>query len=77
MAKITIYLPDEIERRTRKVARQAHKSVSRWIADQVTQRLDETWPLDFLEALGSFPDFPDQEELRRGYGKDVARGSLD
>jgi hypothetical protein len=77
MAKITIYLPDELERKARKTARQNHLSVSRWIADQVAQKLSNTWPPEFLEALGSCPDFPDLEELRRGYGEDVRREYLD
>ena len=77
MAKITIYLPDEIERKTRRIAKRDHKSVSRWIADQVAQRLNNTWPPEFLAALGSCPDFPSQEELRSGYGEDVLREPFD
>jgi hypothetical protein len=77
MAKITIYLPDDIERKARKAARQRKTSVSRWIAEGVKRNLDSEWPPEFLAALGSCPDFPSQEELRKGYGEDSPRKSLD
>jgi hypothetical protein len=77
MAKITIYLPDELERKARRTAKQNHLSVSRWIAGEVAQKLNHVWPAEFLEALGSCPDFPSHDELRRGYGEDVPREPLD
>ena len=77
MAQITIYLPDEIEAKARKAAKQRRTSVSRWIAEQVEEKLRSTWPEAVLKAFGAFPDFPAVEELRRGYGKDVPRESLD
>jgi hypothetical protein len=52
-------------------------SVSRWIAGQVSRSLNSAWPPEFLEAIGSCPDFPNQEELRRGFGEDAPRESLD
>ena len=69
MAKITIYLPDAIERKARQAAAQNHTTVSRWIADLVGQKVKSTWPPEFLKAAGSCPDFPGLEELRSGYGQ--------
>ncbi len=77
MAKMTIYLPDEIERKARRAARDQHVSVSRWLADEVKRSLDDRWPPEFLAAAGSCPDFPSVEELRSGYGKDAARECVD
>ena len=73
MAKLTIYLPDEIERKARRAARTSRVSVSRWIADEVKRRLHDRWSPAFLAAAGSCPDFPSLEELRRGYGEDAPR----
>jgi predicted transcriptional regulator len=73
MAKITIYLPDEVEARVRKAARKEHTSVRRWIASQVIEKVNAAWPVEVLEAFGAIPDFPDAEELRRGYGEDARR----
>ena len=77
MANVTIYLPDEVEARARKTARGRHISLSRWVAEQITEKLAGCWPPQFLAALGSCPDFPEQEELRRGYGQDAPREKLD
>ena len=77
MSQITIYLPDEVEIKARKAARANGKSVSRWIADQVLHNLSDVWSKGLLDAAGAFPDFPSLEEIRRGYGDDVPRESLE
>ena len=74
---MTIYLPDEIESKARRAAKAKGKSVSRWIAEQVVQSLEDTWPKAVLDAAGAVPDFPSLDEIRKGYGKDTPRESLD
>ncbi|HLH04303.1 MAG TPA: hypothetical protein VKX25_16180 [Bryobacteraceae bacterium] len=73
MAQITIYLPDEVEVRVRKAAKARRQSVSRWIAQQITNDLQSTWPPGVVEAAGALPDFPDLRDIRAGYGKDSQR----
>jgi hypothetical protein len=77
MSQITIYLPDAVENKARKAAKANGKSVSRWIADQVLQNLSDVWPEGVLDAAGALPDFPSLEEIRRGYGDDMPRESLE
>lgn len=77
MAHLTIYLNDDVEQRVRKAAKAARISVSKWVADRVTQSVQTAWPAEFLSLAGAFPDFPDAGELRKGYGEDVPRESLD
>ena len=77
MAHLTIYLNDDVEQRVRKAAKAARISVSKWVAEQVTQSVQTAWPAEFLALAGAFPDFPDAGELRKGYGEDVPRESLD
>jgi hypothetical protein len=77
MAHLTIYLSDDVERRVRKAANAAKVSISKWIADRVTKSVETSWPAEFLALAGAFPDFPDADELRKGYGEDVPRESLD
>jgi hypothetical protein len=43
------------------------------ILRRLARRPDDRWPLEFLEAAGSYPEFPRAEELRSGYGKDAPR----
>jgi hypothetical protein len=77
MAHLTIYLSDDVELRVRKAAKAAKVSMSKWVADRVTKSVETSWPPEFLALAGAFPDFPDADELRKGYGEDVPRESLD
>ena len=77
MAQVTIYLADEVEEQARKAAKARGTSLGRWIAEQVSDKVRHSWPPEVLAAIGSFPDYPDQEELRRGYGTDAPRERLD
>ena len=77
MARLTITLPPAIEKKARKAAKADGKSVSRWIADQLARDLDDSWPQEVLDAAGSIPDLPDVTELRKGYGADAARESIE
>jgi hypothetical protein len=77
MAQVTIYLKDDTEARARQAAKARGTSIGRWIAEQVTEKVENSWPPEVLAAIGAFPDFPDLDILRRGYGKDAARVRLD
>jgi len=77
MAQVTIYLPDDTEARARQAAKAQGTSIGRWIAEQVTEKVEKSWPPEVLAAIGSFPDFPDLKEIRGGYGKDARREGLD
>jgi hypothetical protein len=76
MSQITIYLPDDIEKRARMAAKAKRSSVSRWIAEQLAGRLEDAWPDGVLNAAGAIPDFPSLKEIRKGYGRDAHRESL-
>jgi hypothetical protein len=77
MAHVTIYLSNEIEKKARKFAKAQKTSMSKWVAGQVEKAIESSWSPEFLAAAGSVPDFPEIEELRKGYGEDVPRESLD
>ena len=76
MAQLTIYLPDKLEAKARRAAKAKKLSVSRWIAEELSRGLEETWPAAVLEAAGAVPDFPDVDEIRRDYGRDARRERL-
>jgi hypothetical protein len=77
MAHITIYLSDKVELKARRAAKASKSSMSKWVASQVEKAVETSWSPEFLAAAGSIPDFPEIEELRKGYGKDAPRESLD
>ena len=77
MAQVTIYLPDVVEAKARKAAKASKKSVSRWIAEQVIHTVGDSWPAGVLDAAGAMPDFPSLKQIRKGYGKDARRESIE
>ena len=77
MANITIYLPDEVEKRVRAAAATEGAPVSRWIAKRLAELVESAWPAEFLKLAGAFPDFPEEADLRAGYGSDAAREPLE
>lgn len=77
VAHLTIYLSDDVETQVRKAAKEAKVSVSKWVADRVTKSIERSWPAEFLSLAGAFPDFPEADQLRKGYGVDVPRENLD
>lgn len=73
MAKVTIYLADELEKKARKAAKAGGTSLSRWLAGEVERRLDDAAPPEVLKAAGAFREIPELSELREGYGEDSPR----
>ena len=75
MGQITIYLDDETERLVKRHVKGSGESTSKWICEAVRQRARSEWPVDILSLFGSWKDvdFPDPDELRKGYGADVPR----
>lgn len=76
MANITIYLPASVEKAIRKAAKASKQPVSRWISDRLVQDLASGWSQRFLDAAGSWPDFPEVSALRHGYGPESPRDEL-
>ena len=76
MSHVSIYLPDDLEKKARKAAKSTGTSLSNWVASKIRKDLDQNWPREVLDAAGAFKDFPTAEELRKGYGRDAKRESL-
>ena len=77
MARLKVYLPQGVEDKIRHVADAEGMSISRWVTRKVLELVDQTWPREFRELAGAFPEFPGAEEFRESYRGDVAREKLD
>ena len=75
MGQITIYLDDETERLVKRHVKGSGESTSKWRPEAVRQPARSERPADILSLFGSWKDgdFPDQDELRKGYGVDMPR----
>jgi predicted CopG family antitoxin len=67
MAQLTIYLPDDVERKVRADARRAKKSVSAFITELATQKktklTDAAWARQVAKLYGSWEGrFPNIED---------------
>ena len=67
MAQLTIYLPDDVEKKVRQDARRAKKSVSAFLADLATQKkprlTDAAWARAVAKTCGSWVgDFPEIDD---------------
>jgi len=76
VAQVTLYLDEETKRRVRKAARAAGVSQSRWLAELVKRGTASEWPAEVRELAGSWPDFPEAEEMRPAEPADVRREKL-
>ena len=73
MSQITIYLPKKVQEKMREAASAAGVSQSKWVTKLIEEELRETWPEEVLSLVGAWPDMPDLEDIRAGYGEDVPR----
>ncbi len=75
MGQVTIYLDEKTEQLVKQHVQGSGESTSKWIAEAVRKRVLSEWPSDVISLLGSWKevDFPNEAELRSGYGTDAAR----
>ncbi len=74
MGRITIYIDSEIEKKLRKAAKASKKSVSKWIATIIKEKIATEWPENITKLAGSWKDdFPSLDEIRAIQGIDIKR----
>ncbi|WP_213999437.1 CopG family transcriptional regulator [Arsukibacterium sp.] len=76
MTRITIKLDDELIQQLKQAAAEAKMTQNQWLASLIQQRLANTFPQAVCDMAGSWHEFPQQEELRAGFGEDITRESL-
>lgn len=75
MSQITIYLDEDTAKLLKSQVEASGESASKWISEAIRKRARTEWPADVLALLGSWKDidFPEAEQLRKGYGQDARR----
>jgi len=77
MGQVTIYLDNEIESKLKKAAKASKKSVSKWVAALIKEKVSTEWPPNIVNLAGSWKeDFPTLEEIRSTKGLDAKREEL-
>jgi len=74
MGQVTIYLDNRIEKRLRKAAQASEKSVSKWVAAVIEEKVSTEWSQNTVSLAGRWrEEFPSLEEIRSTKGFDVTR----
>ncbi|MDD2830299.1 MAG: hypothetical protein PHW18_12060 [Sulfuricurvum sp.] len=64
MAKICVYLDNELESKVKQNVAVMGISLSRFVSDLIRKELDEKWSPAIHQLAGAWDDFPDAESLR-------------
>lgn len=78
MGQLTIYLDDRTTGMLDKAVATAGVSRSSYVAGLIRRHAGDDWPEAVRGLAGAWEDesFPEQEAIRAGLGRDVARESL-
>jgi hypothetical protein len=56
MAQLTLYVDDETRTKIESAAKSAKLSVSAWVTRTLRTTLEDSWPENYFELLGSLAD---------------------
>ena len=73
MARLTLYMDAETEKRLPAAARAAGWSMSQWVRELVRLRTATEWPASVARLRGAWADVPTVQRLRSRSGKDASR----
>lgn len=76
MPQISLYVDEPTLKKVEYAAARQHKSLSKWVVEQLKTKIDPIYPPDYENLFGSVNDstFSRSEEL--SYENDVKRESL-
>ena len=69
MPQISLYIDESTLRKVEYAAARQHKSLSKWVIDQIKPKIEAIYPTDFENLFGSISDstFARPEELSFEY----------
>jgi len=80
MPQLAIYIDDDLSKKLNKAIKASGKSRSRWVADLITEKLEDEWPERFFELAGSWAgeETPEQimSKIRKGLEQPESREDL-
>lgn len=75
MPQLNLYVDESTHQSIKQAAKSAGMSLSKWVSTLVRERTSDKWSPEVLALAGAWKDsdFPEPEELRKGYGVDLPR----
>ena len=63
MTQIAIYIDNKLAERLEKAVQSSGKSKSKWVADAISNSLQDEWPDGFFDLAGSWQDDSSAEQI--------------
>lgn len=63
MTQIAIYIDDKLAERLDKAVQSSGKSKSKWVAEAISNSLQDQWPEGFFDLAGSWEDDATPEQI--------------
>lgn len=73
MPQLAIYIDDKLSKQLDKAVKTSGKSRSKWVADLITEKLEDEWPEGFFELAGSWEGDETPEEIMARIRKGLSR----
>ena len=73
MAQITIYIPNDLEKKIKKKSKELNISISRFITNILEQKIQNSWSSETKKLAGAWSEFEDAKILREVKAKDIKR----
>jgi len=56
MPQISLYIDEDTLKKVEDAAKKSHVSISKWVAEEIRERLEPTYPYDYETLFGSIGD---------------------
>lgn len=63
MPQVAIYIDEALSKKLDQVTRASGKSKSKWVADVISEKLENEWPQDFFALAGTWEDDRSPEQI--------------
>ena len=76
MPQISLYIDEPTLKKIENAAMRQHISISKWVAEQIRNRVEPVYPVNFENLFGSIDDETFIEPKEQGLSFDAERMSL-
>jgi hypothetical protein len=73
MAQVTIYIPNNLEKKIKQKSKELNISISKFITKLLEQKIQNSWSMETKKLVGAWDDFEDAKSLREPNTKDIKR----
>ena len=71
MPQVAIYIDEKLSKKLDEVSKASGKSKSKWVADVISERLENEWPQGFFDLAGSWEDDRSAEQIMEEMRRDL------